>query len=54
MNQHNHAESRNVKTQPMSVPEYEGERPCGGCNRSVNSERGVVVAFGSSLWHVEW
>lgn len=31
------------------------DKLCAGCNKSVNSETGgVVVAFGSSLWHVDW
>lgn len=33
----------------------EEDRLCAGCNRSVSSETGgVVVAFGNSLWHVDW
>lgn len=33
----------------------EDDKLCAGCAQSVSSESGgVVVAFGNSLWHVDW
>ena len=55
---HTHAQAHS-RTMSMSVdaPMLSGDEDklCAGCNKSVNSETGgVVVAFGSSLWHVDW
>ena len=37
------------------VSESEDDRLCAGCSNSVSSDTGgVVVAFGNSLWHVDW
>ena len=45
-------------SRPLDVPMAyapDDERLCAGCAQSVNSETGgVVIAFGNSLWHVDW
>lgn len=46
-------ESRNMHAPAGSSGQE--DKFCAGCSRSVNSETGgVVVAFGNSLWHVDW
>lgn len=41
--------------QNVEAPTLEEEKLCAGCETSVSSDTGgVVVAFGQSLWHVDW
>ena len=41
--------------QNIDAPSLDDDRVCAGCKQSVSSDSGgVVVAFGQSLWHVDW